>query len=172
MIKDNKRQFIAMIIVTALATVINAFIIMQSCLNGLRSTASSGLVVNLFKSIINGVSPNTINDSNIGSFTHIIRKLVGHFGLFVLSGSFTSWSIYLMIKDQNWYKHYRGIYITLSVGLLLSALTEIIQLFIPDRSGEFTDVLIDFSGYLLGFCVVSLIIFLIYRHQKKNNINC
>ena len=49
----------------------------------------------------------------------------------------------------------------------MGALTETIQLNVPGRSGEFTDVMIDFSGYLLGAAIIVLIIFLIIRHQNK-----
>ena len=167
MILNNKRYFIATIIITFLAVVVNAFIIMQSCLNGYRSTLSSSLVVNTMKSVINGISPDAINDGNIDTFTHVIRKLVGHFGLFVFSGLFTSPAIYLWIRPQEWYKHYHYFYMTLGFGLFLASLTEIIQLFVPNRSGQFSDVLIDFSGFLLGFLIILLVLFLVYRHQNK-----
>ena len=172
MLFSNKRYLIATIIITFLTVVVNAFIIMQSCLNGAMSTQSSGFVVNLFKGIINAFSPNAINDGNIDTFTHVIRKLVGHFGLFVISGLFTSTAIYLWFKPQKWYKLYRFIYSSLLFGFLLAGLTEIIQTFVPNRSGQLSDVLIDFSGFLLGFSIILLIICLVYRHQKKETTNC
>lgn len=167
LLKDNKRYLTATIIITFLAVVVNAFIIMQSCLNGFSSSRSSGMAVNLLKGIINAISPNAINDGNIDTFTHVIRKLIGHFGLFVISGLTTSTSIYLWFKPQKWYKLYRFSYASLLFGFFLASLTEFIQTFIPNRSGEFTDVLIDFSGFLLGFSLILLIIYLIFRHQKK-----
>lgn len=163
----NKRYFIATIILTSLAVIVNVFIILQASLNGDKSTASSGLVVGLLKSIINAFSPNAINESNIDNFTHIVRKLVGHFGLFLVSGLLTTPSIYLWTRPQGWYKNYRLMYMSLSFGLLLAALTEIIQLFVPHRSGQFSDVLIDFGGYLLGFSLMILILFLAFKHNEK-----
>ena len=168
LLKDNKRYLIATIIITFLAVVVNAFIIMQSCLNGFLSSRSSGMAVNLFKGIINGISPNAINDGNIDTFTHVIRKLIGHFGLFVISGLTTSTSIYLWFKPQKWNKLYRFCYVSLLFGFFLASLTEFIQTFIPNRSGEFTDVLIDFSGFLLGFSLILLIIYLFYRHKRRD----
>ena len=56
---------------------------------------------------------------------------------------------------------------SLAFGLFMGSLTEIIQLNVPGRSGQFTDVLIDFSGYLLGFLIILLILFLIIRKQNK-----
>ncbi len=168
--KENKRYFIAVIILTSLAVIVNAFIIVQSCLNGARSTESSGFVVNLLKTIINAISPNAINDGNIETFSGVIRKLVGHFGLFLVSGLLTSSALYLWIKELSWYKNYLFLCISLGFGFLLAGLTEIIQLFVPNRSGEFTDVLIDFSGYILGLGIIVLIAFLIYRHKKNREI--
>ena len=167
--KDNKRYFIATIILTFLAVMINVFIIVQSCLNGMKSTESSSFVVNLLKSIINTFSHNAINETNIDTFTYVVRKLVGHFGLFVVSGLFTTSSLFLWIKPLSWYKNYRLMYISLSFGMFLATLTEIIQLFVPNRSGQFTDVLIDFGGYLLGFSLIILILFLVYKHKEKTN---
>ena len=91
----NKRYLIATIIVGCLAIGINLFIILQSCLNGDRSTESSGFVVELFKSLINIFSKNAINENNICTFTQVIRKLIGHFGLFAVDGLISSWAIYL-----------------------------------------------------------------------------
>ena len=167
MIKDNKRYFIATIIMTALAVVINAFIIMQSCLDAVQSTESSSFAVNLFKNIINAFKADTNNESNIGTFTSVIRKLIGHFGLFLVSGVISSWALHLWIKPLTWYKNYRFIYGSLTFGLFLAALTEFIQTYTPGRSGEITDVLIDFGGYLLGFSIIFLILFLLQRNKEK-----
>ena len=68
---------------------------------------------------------------------------------------------------MKWSKHYLTAIIALSFGAAIAALTEIIQLNVPGRSGEFLDVLIDFSGYLLGALIVGLITFLVIRKQRK-----
>ena len=41
-------------------------------------------------------------------------------------------------------------------GLVYAVSDEIHQLFVPGRSCEFTDVLIDFAGCLLGICITRL----------------
>lgn len=166
--KQNKRYLVASIIVVVLAVVVNAFIVAQSCLNGMRSTESSSLVVNLLKGIINGIKPDTINEGNIDTFTHVVRKLVGHFGLFVFSGIFTSWSLYLWVHFRSWYNHYKGLFITLIFGLSLAALTELIQLTVPNRSGQISDVFIDFAGYIVGTGIIVLAVFIIYKKRNKN----
>ena len=168
---SNKKHFIWTIVIASIAIAINVFIVIQSCLNGARSTSSSGLVVTLFKNIINTFSKDAINDGNINTFTNVIRKLIGHFGLFVISGLFSSLTTYFLIKDTKWYKQGIGIGISFVFGFLLAMTTEIIQLNVPGRSGEFIDVLIDTSGYILGLGIVVLILFLVLRHQKKKPAN-
>ena len=166
---QNKKRFILSIAIGVFALAINVFIIVQACLDGMRSTESSGIVVDLLKGMINGISPNAINDGNINTFTHVIRKLVGHFGLFAFSGVFTSWSIHLGSYYLKKYQWYMGLVFTLCFGMFLAGLTELIQSFVPERSGQFTDVLIDFAGYILGTGIVVLILFIIYKVNKKKS---
>ena len=162
----NKRYLIATIIVSALAVSLNFFIILHACLNGDASSQTSGPVVELFKSIINLFHAGTINDSNIGTFTQVIRKLVGHFGLFLADGALTTWSIYLVSAYWKKYKHWYGLIFTLFFGLFMAGLSEFIQIFIPGRSGELLDILIDYGGYLLGTGTIVLIAFVRYKKTK------
>lgn len=157
----NKKHFIFTIIVSALAIAINVFIIVQSCLNGEASTASSGIVVNVLKTMFQ------VKEENLGVVTTLVRKLIGHFGFFVISGGLTSWSVYLISFYIKGYKSWLGISFSLFFGLFLAGLTELIQTFIPGRSGQFTDVLIDYSGYILGTLIVIFVIFFIAIHKDK-----
>lgn len=162
----NKKHFIWTIVIASIAIAINVFIIVQSCLNGIKSTNSSGIVVNILKSIINAFSKDAINEGNIDSFTHVVRKLVGHFGLFVCSGLSSSLAIHFASYYLKRYQWWYGLIFTLFFGLFLAGLTELIQSFIPDRSGQLTDVLIDYSGYILGTGIIVLIVFLVSRKKK------
>ena len=163
LIKMNKRKEAAKWILFALAILLNAFIIINSCMNGNQSSAESGRVTNIIKNIINFFIHNAINDSNYETFHGVIRKLVGHFGLFLLDGVIVSWDIHFLIQKKWWIK----LIISLSFGLLIGIITETIQLSVPGRSGEITDVLIDFSGYLLGALMIGLILFFIIRNFRK-----
>ena len=154
-----------LIIVLALA--INVFIIVNSCMNAHQSTRESGLIVELLTNIINGIKPGTINDENISSFSNVIRKLIGHFGLFLESGIFTTLSVKFIHYDLK-KKYWIFVIISSSFGLFLAILTETIQLFVPGRSGEFRDVMIDFGGYAIPLIIISLIVFL--RSKKSSNI--
>ena len=171
--KVSKKYFIWTLIFSVIALAINAFIIVHSCLDASTSTEASHGVVEITEEVINTVAPGTITIDNHDSFVSFIRKAFGHFGLFLISGFFTSLAIFLIINQFNDKKYYRIILIALSSGLLLALLTETIQLYVPGRSGELTDVLIDFGGYLLGFSVIFLILFFIIRHINKqiNNVS-
>ena len=59
--------------------------------------------------------------------------------------------------------------ISCTVCLLYAASDEIHQLFVPGRSGEVRDVMIDFSGAVLGIALSMLVFLLICRIKKKRN---
>ena len=167
--KVSKKYLIWTIIICVLAVAINVFIIVHSCLNGAESTKASNGVVEIVENIVNTISPGTITAQNHDSFAVFIRKAFGHFGLFAISGILSSLAIYFVFNPQKWSKYYLLMIISLCFGLSMGFLTELIQLNVPGRSGEFKDVLIDFSGYLLGFLIILLILFLLIRKQNKKH---
>ena len=169
--KYSKKYLIWTIIVTVLAVAINAYIIMHSCLDAMKSTEASTGVVQVAEDVVNTVSPGTVTPENHDSFASFIRKAFGHFGLFVISGLLSSLAFYLWLKPLSWSKHYLIATIGVTFGLSIGILTEVIQLNVPGRSGEFTDVLIDFSGYLLGALIISFILFIIFINKNKKSSN-
>ena len=167
--KVSKKYLIWTIIICVLAVAINAYIIVHSCLDAAKSIEASQGVVQVSEDVVNTVSPGTVTPENHDSFATFIRKLFGHFGLFMISGLLTSLAVYLAFNPKKWSKYYLLIIISLVFGLTMGITTELIQLNVPGRSGEFKDVLIDFSGYLLGFLIILLILFLITRKQNKKH---
>lgn len=165
--KLSKKYLIWTIIVCVLAVAINVYIIVHSCLDAVQSTEASNGVVQVSEDVVNTVSPGTVTPENHDEFASFIRKAFGHFGLFVISGLLSSLTFYLVLSPLKWSKHFINAIIGLSFGLLMGILTEVIQLNVPGRSGEFTDVLIDFSGYLLGALIIALILFLVLRKARK-----
>ena len=163
---QNKKHLVFTIVVSALALAMNIFIIVQACLNGEQSGSASGILVNILKSFIGIFNKEAINEENIGTFTSVIRKLIGHFGFFALSGALTTWSVYLVTCYLKKYKHYMGIIFSLCFGLFLGGLTELIQVFVPGRGPQVTDVLIDFGGYILGAAIVILILAIHIRRKE------
>ena len=163
----NKKLLVWAIIVSIFALAINAYIIMHSCLDAGQSTEASRGVIDVTEEVINTVVPNTVTPENHDSFALFIRKAFGHFGLFVISGLLTSLAVYLGFTSLNNKRHLLMIIISLAFGLSMGIITEVIQLSVPGRSGEFTDVLIDFSGYVFGFLIILLIVFLVLGAQNK-----
>ena len=165
--KGSKLYWFITIVVIILAIAINGYIIMHSCLDAAESTKASQGVVEVAEDVVNTVRPETITPENHDSFASFIRKAFGHFGLFVVSGLLTPLALYLSLSPFSWAKHYINVMFSLAVGLFMGILTESIQLSVPGRSGEIKDVLIDFSGYLLGTLVIGLILFLVIRKLRK-----
>jgi len=165
--KGSKLYWFITIIVIILAIAINGYIIMHSCLDAAESTKASSSVVEVAEDVVNTVRPETITPENHDSFASFIRKAFGHFGLFAVSGLLTSLALYLSLSPFSWSKHYINVMFSLVVGLFMGIITEMIQLTVPGRSGQVTDVIIDFSGYLLGTLIIGLILFLIIRKLRK-----
>lgn len=107
-----------------------------------------------------------INDSNFDDFQGFIRKALGHYFLFFVDGIFGFWTFFLFLKDKKlkW-----TIIISLGVGLFMASLSEIIQTFIPLRAGRFSDVVIDFAGYLTATLLCYLILYLLKRKASKKD---
>ena len=165
--KGSKLYWFITIIVIILAVAINGYIIMHSCLDAVESTKASTGVVEVAEDVVNTVRPETITPENHDSFASFIRKAFGHFGLFAASGLLTSLALYLSLSPFSWAKHYINVMFCLVIGLFMGILTESIQLSVPGRSGEIKDVLIDFSGYLLGTLIVGLILFLETKRESS-----
>ena len=166
--KFRKDKTLATIFILT-ALLINSVIIYQSYLNGEASSEVSGGVTKVLMEIINFFRPETINEANLESFVIFIRKGLGHFGAFMLSGIFTSLALYYSLKNLFWYQHYRGILMSLLIGLCLASLTEIIQLSVDNRSGQYSDVLLDSGGYVIGLMLSITIIYLVNKQSSAMN---
>lgn len=166
MFNKNKRFLILSIIFVTLAVISNGFIIYQSCLNGIQSTSWSSPIADSVADIINSVVDGTITEENIDQFSLILRKLVGHFGLFLFDGILTTLAVYFSSSETLFYKKYQGIFASMGLGVLLAITTELLQGLQPERSPQFTDCLIDIAGYFISF----IIIYLILRKIEKKKI--
>lgn len=105
-----------------------------------------------------------INDSNFDDFQTFVRKALGHYFFFFIDGVFGFFTFYLFFKNKRIKK---TLISTLSVGIFIAALSEVIQTFIPGRAGRFSDVLIDSAGYLTATLICYLIIYLYNRKKNK-----
>ena len=93
--------------------------------------------------IVEKTDPN-IDDTNIRKFNRIIRKNA-HFFAYLVLGILT----FNGLKDSG-IAGGRGFILALIVCILYAISDEIHQLFIPGRSGQVTDVVIDGMGSLVG----------------------
>ena len=150
---NNKKTFILMIIFITLAVAINVFIIVEAGMSGSNSAAQSSWVADIIAKVFH-ITP----DEN---FHHIVRKLVGHFSLYVVDGVFTTLAIYYSFKYKNIYKIKIFLPTYLLLGVVLASVSEFVQLLALNRGFAFVDMLINYSGYFLGGGVVFLITFFI-----------
>ena len=123
------------------------FIFLHSLQNGEDSSQESGAVWELLSKIFPSISHG------------LVRKL-GHLTEFTILGCllaalFRSKS--LPERGRKLPAVLRCFVLPAGCGLLVAMCDEIIQTGVPGRSGEWRDVLIDFSGVLLGVLLVSLI---------------
>ncbi len=88
---------------------------------------------------------------DIGSFNHIIRKNAHFFAYLVLG------ILVINALRKSGVHGYRSIVIALVICVLYAVTDEVHQLFIPGRSGELRDVLIDSAGASVGIGVYLLI---------------
>ena len=83
---------------------------------------------------------------------HLLRKLA-HFCEFAVLGCLLA----LAFKKYSFY--------ALLVGLLCALSDETIQLFVPGRSGQVSDVWLDFGGIATGVLAGTVLIWLFSRHR-------
>jgi len=164
----TKKRKIINWIIFALAVAVNVFILINACVEGQASSQESNQVAQVIADGVNAIKPNTITAESFPKFAGITRKMVGHFGLFGLSGILSTISIYNLGRGKLIDKHYWIILISLGFGFLVALLSELLQIFTPDRGASIADVGIDTAGYFLGV-LVTIIVLLIIRRKKPIN---
>ena len=117
-----------------------------------------------------------INESNIEEFKKFMRKSAGHMGLFLIDAIFTFVAAYALLDIEN-NKKMKFLFILLGVlsfGFMLAGLSEIIQYYVPGRSGLWSDVGIDMIGFSIGtivtsfiYAIVELIKYIIYKCRGR-----
>ena len=103
------------------------------------SNAQSGFIVNIITSVLPAAS-------NLDILTTLVRKSA-HFIEYTLLGFFTA---------RAFDKYGKNPFLAIPVGIVYSITDEIHQIFVPGRSCEITDILIDSAGVTLGALIFSL----------------
>ena len=151
-----------------LAVAVNVLIIVESCIGGDGSAAQSFSFSEAIANFIESIFPDSIKDH--AAFHSVIRKLIGHFLLFGLSGLFTTLTFVMndfLMEKLKW----KNVIIILLFGLVLALVSELIQYFVPGRYGVLTDALIDYSGYIIFSGIVYLTYTLIVLKNQKSKEN-
>ena len=150
-----------MIIFIVLAIGINVFIIVEAGMSGSSSAQQSSWIADIIAKIFH-ITP----DEN---FHHIIRKLIGHFSLYVVNGVLTTLAVYYVLKYKDAYKINIFLIIYLVLGIILASMSELVQLLAQNRGPAFEDILINFSGFFLGGGVVFLITFFVNKKRMNEH---
>ncbi len=131
-----------------------AFIFARSLQPGEESETESGFFVSLLQMLgLGGMDP--------GFLEYLVRK-AAHFAEYACLGGVLVcfWRAVLL----NWWPS--GLAAGITAALVASA-DECLQLSVPGRTGQFSDVLLDTAGAVTGLVLVLLILWLWYRRKKN-----
>ena len=137
------------------------FIFSNSMAVATVSSVSSGRVLALLQRLLRTLQMPGLADRLT---QHIVRKMA-HFCEYMLEG------FLIMLCTRVYTRRYVRYVCWPMLGGLLTALTdETIQLFVPGRSSQVTDVWLDFCGVLTGILIALVLLGLcrlIFHHRNK-----
>lgn len=94
---------------------------------------------------------------------HFLIRKFAHFTIFMMLGILSV----LTFDSYNLRKAYLKIVMSAGLCLFYAAMDETHQLFSDGRSAQLSDVMIDFSGSLIGILIISLILHSLRKLNKK-----
>jgi VanZ family protein len=121
-------------------------------------------ILNVYEKIANDQIPEAERTQKLSNIDHIVRKGAHFFEYSVLSCTFV---FFFRVRKKKVSRLF--LYSVVLTGLYAST-DEFHQLFVPGRSGQIKDVLIDTSGAAAGAFLLCLIIFLSGRKRIKAGI--
>ena len=154
---------------------LSIFLIYEASMPGEVSSSHSGAVSGAIQDVTEKVE-STVGGSgevsesitnNWSTFTHYVRKGIGHFGAFLVLASFGTFGIVMLLKDKA-----SGVLVSLVLGVSIATITELIQLHVPGRYGCYDDIILDSTGYLVGFALTLVVLgiaYLIKRGKVKGD---
>ena len=170
--KDRKAGVrVALAILLALVIIFDAVLIYEAANPGEMSSGKSTAIGTAVAEAINNIAISfgeehpPITDMN--SFLAFFRKLVGHYGAFLLLGIPSSFFFLVGFNNKSlkW-----SIPLNFVHGLFMAALTEFIQLFTPGRFGAWSDIGIDFAGYCTSSIIISIVFVIIYLTRGRQKL--
>lgn len=151
--KNRQRWIIAILAVLLVLVVI--FIFSNSLKSGVESNGDSSKIVKLIEPIIEKLFGNGEVDIN-----YAVRK-GAHLAEFALLGFLTFLLVRTITRCSGKKLVFAGFFATLAVAVT----DEYIQLF-TGRTSSVSDILIDFSGALIGMTVAFLLCLIIRKERK------
>lgn len=154
-IKKRIIRFIPMII---MMIIIFAF----SAMPGDDSSSTSEKILNPLLKAMEGISHHKVGVL-LESVMHTLIRKCAHFLEYAILASLAVFAIYrrdLMIKRLLLYSQL--------ISTLYACTDEFHQCFVPGRSAQFTDVIIDSLGALTGLTIVLLTVHSVRKRKRKN----
>lgn len=156
----NKKLFFIFLTISILIFIL---IIALSLNNGDESSSQSSFFVDVIDKVLPPIIDKNGNDVIKSDwFMTFIRKLVGHYGLFLIYAIFVNLTFF-----QTKLKVYLELLFSFLVGLFTAILSELVQMIPQGRGPSPIDVLIDSSGYLTCILIFIIILVIIYQKKKK-----
>lgn len=131
-----------------------------------ESTTTSGNFITHFVTFFNSYLSEEKIQEIVNILQPIVRKLA-HFSLYTLGGILIATFFYTLKSKVVYVKSY-----SIALGSIYACTDEIHQLYVPGRSGEIRDILIDTVGIIFGVFIVVVIRLLVKRivaRMKKRN---
>ena len=156
----KKSKIIYSIIVTIIYVGLLITYIYFSLSSGDDSSNLSGSLADVIANTLNKMGADITPDEN---FHMLVRKLIGHFGYFVLIG-ISSFLFYNMLKN---FKFIFRLIIHFSMGFLFALFTEFgLQAIASNRGPSIIDTMIDFGGFSVSIIAILIYLLVIYKKKK------
>lgn len=162
--KSNTKLLVIRYILWSAVLAVMVVIFLHSAQNGQQSSETSGSFLEIILSVFyKGFSSAGQAEQLeiINSFQFLVRKLA-HFSIYLVLG-------FLCFLAMNTYKILLKFKCTaaLAISLLYAVSDEVHQLFVPERAGQIRDVLIDFSGALVGVAIALALVFTVSKIKNR-----
>ncbi len=151
----------------------------SSCSRAFKIIAFTLTACMLLFAFIHSAMPADVSEDESGSVLSFLQTLFNYFGLNAeltdhivrKSAHFIEYAVIggLLMTcaySFNRYRPHKYSFQVLFAGLASAVVDETIQLNVTGRSGQISDVLLDFSGVLFG-AILMYIIFAVYRKARK-----
>ena len=135
----SKKRIVLCVLLWLCVASLCVTIFIFSSQSAIESSEQSGTIIELFYKLF-----------GVGFTDFFVRKLA-HFFEFMLLGFFSAFAFYITFDDI------KKILFGIAFSLLYSVSDEIHQIFVPGRACQLRDVLIDFSGIIVGTAIMFLL---------------